>query len=325
MLTIGIDMSKATFHAALDDHAVKKFKNTPEGIDAFLEAITQHGHSPGDSTIGVEATGVYHLLFCTKLMQSGYRVMLINPLESHRFIKAMSLRRVKTDRADAQAIRQMIAAGIGRLFVETDEVLALKALVTEREGLVDILITMKLHREARSVRKRAISRPLYDPSPVLMEVVEKEIAMIETQFLAYAPATQCLLQTIPGIGPISAASLVAYIGDIRRFSSPEKLVAYIGLDCRVHESGTSVKGRGSISKRGNHRLRSILFNAAFGARQANPDLKEYFEKKTGEGKHYLSALVAVERKLVHLIYAVWTRGTPYVPKILLPRVRAMTR
>jgi transposase len=83
----------------------------------------------------------------------------------------------------------------------------------------------------------------------------------------------------------------------------------------MHQSGTSVNGRGSISKRGNHQLRTVLFNAAFAARQSNPAFKAYFEKKRSEGKHYLSALAAVERKLVHVIWAVWTRGTPFVRKI----------
>jgi transposase len=119
------------------------------------------------------------------------------------------------------------------------------------------------------------------------------------------------LRSIPGVGITTAAALVAFIGDINRFSSPEKLVAYIGLDCRVHESGTSIKGKGYLTKRGNAYLRRTLFNAAFIARQKNPELKAYFEKKTGEGKHYFSALCAVERKLVHLIYAVWRRGTPF--------------
>ena len=107
--------------------------------------------------------------------------------------------------------------------------------------------------------------------------------------------------------------LVAYVGDIRRFPSAESLVAYIGLDCRVHQSGTSINGKGFISKRGNRHLRSVLYNAAFIARQTNPALKAYFDKKVAEGKHYTAALVAIERKLVHVIYAVWTRGTPFVP------------
>ena len=84
------------------------------------------------------------------------------------------------------------------------------------------------------------------------------------------------------IGQVSAAALVAYIDDIRRFQSAEKLTACLGLDCRVHESGASIHGKGYLTKRGNRYLR-----------------------------HYISALCAVERKLVHLIYAVWIRGTPF--------------
>jgi transposase len=173
------------------------------------------------------------------------------------------------------------------------------------------------HREARTVRARAISQPVHDPSASIVAALEMEIHILEARFLSYAPATQYLLRSIPGIGPICAASLVAHIGDIRRFPSPEKLVAYVGLDCRVHQSGTSVHGRGYISKRGNHRLRAVLFNAAFIARQTNPDMKAFFEKKLREGKHYVSALNAVERKLLHLIYAVWTRGTPFEQRATL--------
>ena len=117
--------------------------------------------------------------------------------------------------------------------------------------------------------------------------------------------------TLPGIGFILAVVIATEIGDIGRFSSPEKLVAYIGLDCRVHESGTSIKGKGYMTKRGNRYLRHILFNAAFIAKRRNPILKKYFEKKVKEGKHYFSAVCAVERKLVHIIYAVWSRGTPF--------------
>lgn len=310
MHAIGIDMSKASFHAALDEGSVKKFSNSPEGIEALLAHVAARC-APKDATVAVESTGVYHLLLCITLSSAGCRVMIINPLESHRFSEAQSLRRRKTDAVDAQVLRTMAQLGLGRLFTETSEVLTLKALVTERDGLVDMLTTLKQHREARTVRRRALAAPLYDPSPSVMIALQTSIGQIEAQFLNYAPETQSLLRSIPGIGPVSAALLVAYIGDIRRFSSPEKLVAYVGLDCRVHQSGTSINGRGYISKRGNHRLRRALFNAAFIARQHNPALKAYFDKKTAEGKHYLSALIAVERKLIHLIFAVWSRGTPF--------------
>jgi transposase len=175
---------------------------------------------------------------------------------------------------------------------------------------------MKVQREARTVRTRAIERTVHDPSISVIAALQSEIHILEAHVLTYAPHTQHLLRSIPGIGAVSAACLVAHIGDIRRFSSPEKLVAFIGLDYRVHQSGTSIKGRGFISKRGNRYLRAILFNAAFAARRSNPALKVYFKKKVAEGKHYTSALTAVERKLVHIIWAVWSRGTPFVQRSL---------
>ena len=61
---------------------------------------------------------------------------------------------------------------------------------------------------------------------------------------------QKLLQTIPGIGPVCSSALVAFIGNVHRFDHPKKLVAYLGLDCRVHQSGTSINGKGFITKRG---------------------------------------------------------------------------
>ena len=314
MLAIGIDMSKASFHAALNDTTVKKFKNTPEGIDALLIMSETFGHSTAETTIGVESTGVYHLLLATRLTKAGYRVMVINPLESYRFGAARTLRSLKTDAVDAQSIRSMLLHNIGRLFTETDDVLSLKALVSERESLIDILSVMKQQREARVIRMRSIDRPVHDPSVSVMAALESEVHILEAHLLAYAPLTQHLLRSIPGIGAISAACLVAHIGDIHRFSSPEKLVAYIGLDCRVHQSGTSINGRGFISKRGNRYLRAMLFNAAFVARRSNPALRNFFEKKVSEGKHYTSALNAVERKLVHIIWAVWSRGTPFVQR-----------
>jgi transposase len=122
MLVIGIDMSKASFHAALNDTTVRKFKNTIEGIDALLVFSETLGHTAPETTIGVESTGVYHLLLATRLTKAGYRVMIINPLESHRFGTARTLRNLKTDAVDAQSIRSMVLFGIGRLFTETDDV-----------------------------------------------------------------------------------------------------------------------------------------------------------------------------------------------------------
>jgi transposase len=222
-----------------------------------------------------------------------------------------TLRHAKTDRNDALAIRKTLLTGAGHYYTDTPDMLALKTLVQEREALCRMRAETKQRIHAHSLRAKAVGISMHDSFSGSIRLLTYEMKEIEKEYGNYASETQQLLRSIPGIGKVTAAALVAYVGDVKRFGSPEKLVAYIGLDCRVHESGTSIHGKGYITKRGNRYLRYILFNAAFIARRRNPDMKEYFKKKMSEGKHYYSALCAVERKLVHLIYAVWTRGTPF--------------
>ena len=313
MNAIGIDMSKDTFHASFDDRFVSRFMNTEAGIDEFLGELRQWEITRSDTTIGVEATGAYHLLFASRLTARNWRVVVMNPIESHRMI-AQGLRKVKTDRTDAVAIRKAVMAGMGHSFTDTPEILALKALVVERAAFVQLRATTKQRKHVHELKQRAAGLPLHDGGSALLSTLNDEIKVIERMMEQYATDTQELLRSIPGIGKTSAAALVAFIGDIHRFSKPEKLVAYIGLDCRVHESGTSIHGKGYLTKRGNKYLRHVLFSATFIARRRNPALKDYFTKKVREGKHYFSAMCAVERKLVHLIYAVWKRGTPFAAR-----------
>lgn len=310
MNEIGIDMSKDSFHACFDEQKVQKFLSTKEGISEFLEKLKFRNFLQKETTVGVEATGIYHLLFCTMLTNIGWQVVVINPLESHRAITS-KLRNVKTDRHDAIAIRKMVILGSGYQFTDTPEVLALKALISEREALVQMQRMTKQRMQVHCIREYASNIQLHDSFSNILATLKKEVSLIEKQMQTYAIENQSLLKTIPGIGKVTAATLVAFVGNIERFSSPEKLVAYIGMDSRVFQSGTSIQGKGYISKRGNVYLRHVLFNASFIARQFNPELAKYFAKKTGEGKHYFNAMCAVERKLIHIIWAVWKRGTPF--------------
>lgn len=314
MNTIGIDMSKDTFHAAFDDAEVRIFANTKPGIKQFIATLKNKNFTTEDTMIGTEATGVYHLLFCAELSKKHWQVKVINPLLTHKMISS-SIRRVKTDRTDALAIRKTVLTGAGYLYTDTPEVLALKALVQERSALCNMRAQTKQRIHVHNKRTEATGVKSHDSFKGVIKLLSHEIVEIEERMAKCVPETQKLLRSIPGVGKVSAATLVAYVGDIKRFSSAEKLTAYIGLDCRVYESGISIKGKGYLTKRGNTYLRFVLFNAAGIARRKIPQLKAYFEKKIKEGKHYFSALCAVERKLVHLIFAVWTRGTHYEKRV----------
>jgi transposase len=303
-------MSKASFHAALDEKNVKVFKNSEEDMRIFLEDLLLLGCSKENTVIGTEATGVYHFLFCEILRKDGWQIKVINPPLSHKVIES-SLRRVKTDHHDALAIRKALMINLGQIYTDTPDILALKTLVIEREGLVKMRAETKQRIHNHNIREKAVGFPLHNGLAGALKMLSYEIRGIEKKMRDYEKETQKLLQSIPCVGPTSAAALVANIGNINRFETSEKLVAYMGLDCRVYESGTSIKGKGYITKRGNRYLRHVLFNATFVGVRVNPILKRYFQKKIGEGKHYFSAMTATERKLIHIIHAVWTRGTPF--------------
>lgn len=310
MNTVGIDMSKDTFHACFDIDDIEIFDNTKRGINKFIHRLESSNFESSETKIGVEATGAYHLLFAEVLRKEGWQIIVINPLITNRLNKT-SLRKVKNDCVDSRTVRQAIILEHGYRYTDTPEILRLKTLVQERMGLKRMHAECLQRRHAHSYKERAIEIPVPDCFQSVAANLCKEIKALERQMIMVLPEVQTLLRSIPGIGILSAAALVAYVGDINRFNSPEKLTAYIGLDCRVHQSGTSIHGKGYITKRGNKYLRSVLFNAAFIAQRRNPELKKFFEKKIKEGKHHFVALCAVERKLIHLIFAIWTRGTPF--------------
>lgn len=120
-----------------------------------------------------------------------------------------------------------------------------------------------------------------------------------------------LIETVPGVGPVLAAAIIGEIGDIHRFSNARKLVAFAGLDATVRESGQFSGTRNRISKRGSPHLRRAIWLAAMTARRFNPQLREYYESKRAQGKHPMVATGAVARRLVHIIYAVWTQNTVF--------------
>ena len=188
----------------------------------------------------------------------------------------------------------------------------LKSLIRQRDSLA--FSKLKFTRQQDDIRlkekclKQSIS-PIYTE---IINVLEEKINLLKADLRLYRPKEQYLLQSIPGVGPITAASFVSEVGDINRFKKPEQLVAYAGIDPRVHQSGISINGTGYISKRGNKILRTRLFNAVSVAVLHDNMFKTFFQKKRSEGKPYRVALVATMRKMTHVIHAVWTRGTPFV-------------
>ncbi len=147
-----------------------------------------------------------------------------------------------------------------------------------------------------------------------MNFLDKQIEALDCQILEYYEKFDCYLHTIPGIGMIAAATILAEIGDINRFKSSSALVAFAGIDPTVRQSGEFSSTHNHMSKRGSPYLRHAIFLAATTCSFHNIPLNAYYKKKREQGKHHLTATGAVARKLTTVIYAVLRDGKPYEPK-----------
>jgi len=119
-----------------------------------------------------------------------------------------------------------------------------------------------------------------------------------------------ILKSIKGIGDITAMHFLAEVGDIERFNSPKKLIAYCGIDPTVYESGR-FKGKSKISKRGNRHLRRIVWLMTTGVVMHNEYFKEYFKKRRTEGLAFKKAILTTAHKLLRTIWAMLTKKQPF--------------
>lgn len=147
-----------------------------------------------------------------------------------------------------------------------------------------------------------------------MNFLDKQIEALDIEIMKYYEQFGCYLHTIPGIGIIGAATILAEIGDISRFKNFSALVAFAGIDPTVRQSGEFNSTHNHMSKRGSPYLRHAIFLAATTCSFHNSPLNAYYKKKRDQGKHHLTATGAVARKLTTVIYAVLRDSKPYEPK-----------
>lgn len=183
--------------------------------------------------------------------------------------------------------------------------LTMKKAISIREAAADTF-GIKIAQDAFSFQlKQLIDR---------MNFLDKQIEALDCQILEYYEKFDCYLHTIPGIGMIAAATILAEIGDISRFKNSSSLIAFAGIDPTVRQSGEFNSTHNHMSKRGSPYLRHAIFLAATTCSFHNSPLNAYYKKKRDQGKHHLTATGAVARKLTTVIYAVLRDSKPYEPK-----------
>ncbi|MGC9341997.1 MAG: transposase [Bacteroidales bacterium] len=152
----------------------------------------------------------------------------------------------------------------------------------------------------------------------LIKQLEQEVALLEEEIdriFASMGSWQMnyqLIQTIKGIGPVLAKYLMIYTENFTRFSCAKKFACYAGIAPFEYSSGSSVKGRTRVHRMANKHLKSLLNMSALSVIRIRGEYKQYYERRTEEGKNKMSTLNIIRNKLVLRVFAVVKRQTPYV-------------
>ncbi|WP_292517912.1 IS110 family transposase [Mesorhizobium sp.] len=276
------------------------------------------------------------------------RIVIANPKQVHMIAHA----KVKTDMIDATVLAKLYASGfLPEVWVPDPETLALRRQVTRRTQLVrqrsrlKNLIQSILHAHlippcphgnlvgisgrkwlARQIlpadERAAIERHLG-----LINQVNEALMVVEADIAVHALQDPTIrrLMTLPGLDVTVAASVAAAIGDIRRFSDPQRLVAYLGLNPSVRQSGEGPAYHGRITKQGRGHARGMLVEAAWAAARSPGPLRAFYKRiASRRGKHI--AAVATARKLAKIIWHMLSKNADYIwarPALLARKFRSV--
>lgn len=312
---VGIDVSKdsldvAWLHQATFHHLHLAY-NHPRAVKALLKALK---HT--DFHVVMEVTGTYFLPLATACFDAGIPVSVVNPLCIKYFAK-MKLRRAKTDRIDARTIAQYAASEQPSLWQPRPaDQEQLRQVVTTLDDLLTVKGSLTNRQEA--------AKPLGERNSLCAQTLAHLVAEIDAQLASLEQELQRLAQaahpeafrrllTIKGIGPKTAAAFVSLCGGFESFETAGQLAAFAGINPSPYSSGSSVRGRGGISKRGHALLRKYLYLGAASASQYNPACHALSERLKAQGKAKNVVRVAVAHKLLRQAFGVVKGGRDFDP------------
>lgn len=314
---VGVDVSAKTLDARRRRGVVEEDRQFANDAAGHRELIKWVGRG---ARVCVEATGVYHLALALALVAAKIEVMVANPTATKDFGRAL-FNRSKTDKVDARTLVEYVDRMPWAAWVAPrPTVLELRELGRRLSELVQNLVDEKNRLHSKSVKN--LSKTVVADVNAHVGQLEKRIKQIEGTAIEVIVGDEDLreqfniLKAIRGVGSRSAILLLTELAVLDRTMTVKQLVAYAGLDPMRYESGTSVAKPSRISKRGNSRLRAILYMNALSAVRHERGARLFYARLVIRGKKKMQALVAVMRKLLHGIWIVLQRRIAFDSRVL---------
>lgn len=313
---VGIDVAKSKLDVALLDERGKLknhvFANDPKGHASLIGWLIERGGDAGQIRVCMEATGPYGEASATALVDAGFTVSVVNPARVKGFAQS-ELVRNKTDRADAALLARFCQT------MQPEPWVAPPPEVRELRALVDRLHSLKeMHQQEANRLESAMNQPGMRASiESHMQWLQRGIKELERQIDDHIDrhpglrADAALVTSIPGVGKTTAAKLLAYLGDVRRFKNGKALAAFVGVTPHLRVSGSSVRGRSMISRSGHAQVRHSLYMPALVALKHNPLVSVFGIRLKAAGLAPKAVVAACMHKLVLLVYGILKSGRPF--------------
>lgn len=314
---VGIDVASESLTISIFNgktHQVKELAYTKKEIRK--ELVNPFKKVKESVVFVMESTGVYHTELAYMLDAEGFSISVVNPLIIKRYIQ-MHLMRIKTDSADAKMIAEYGYEYQHKLsFFEAkeDSQIAIDNLIKALEDLsYQKTIT---NNQYKALKKQANHSKIVVESYIrhlrFLDVEIKRLNKILHELLGQEYKEEYkLLNSIPGIGLKVSAMIIAVFNGFKNFASAKQACSFAGIAPSPYESGTSVKGRGSISKRGNTFARKMLYMGALSASIFNPLIKQQYQRLLKNGKSKMVAMIAAANKLLRQAFGVIKSGKEF--------------
>ena len=311
---LGIDIAKAKIDVALalnGKFRTKVFANTPSGftqLDAWLQSYgVAHVHA------GMEATNVYWEALAQHLADAGHRVSVINPALIKAHAQSLGVRS-KTDAVDARTIADFVREKAPAPWQPPSAAeRRLRALVLRHQALVDMQVQEKN-------RYDTVREEVRDSVQTHLAWLAQELERLEQTIKQTLDdddilrGKRDLLDSIPGLGERTIATLIAYGVTDSRFHQARQFVAFAGLSPQLHQSGSSVRGRPRLSKIGHAPLRRALYMLAMAALRTSWG-QRFRDRLAAAGKAPKLIIGAMMRKLAQVAFGVIKSGRPFDPAL----------
>ncbi|HYD22244.1 MAG TPA: IS110 family transposase [Flavipsychrobacter sp.] len=333
---VGIDVAHKKIDVSLgcmdqeantEIYAYKTFNNNEKGFAALLLWVKKYTQADTHLRFVMEATGIYHEALAYHLSAKGYTVSIVMPTKVTNFFRTLDVKTV-TDKTMSETIALY---GLERKledWVRPQKVYReLRQVTRERDQLIAERTMNKnqLHAEQTEANpyEKAVARikaRIVMLNKQIKEIIS-EITDINKNNDDIAEATK-LITTIPGVGLLTAITVLAETDGFSLIHNKRQLTSYAGLDVKEKESGTSIRCKPRISKRGNKHLRKAMHLPALAAIRHCERYRSTYATIVSRTGIKMKAAVAVQRKLLEMIYTIYTTKKPFDVEYLQKETRS---